>query len=388
MVRRQLSVLVELLACSSLLFGVSAAEPFVPDDRVISDPSVSLVDPEVDQVNNRIAWQTLEGELWVADLDPDTGDLTPANGKGELVDTNLASLLLTLNGPEWAYGPGGAYIIYTTRLPIGLNIAAARQNPAGDWIASSLRNSFLRFSPIGTPSSNKQEAKVAYYLYDLPNNNRYLAWRSITDPASEEVYLDNTAATGRWVEDLPLIVLTAIRDGKKQIISYDTETQTALQLTFDPSDKYLPYIWRAPETGKLLMMTMLDKTDIGIYQQVGNVWDLMYLIALPTSRPFVHSPEPFVYEGKSYILMVAADQLGSGGSFPGIPVGPTEIWIAGIDSAQPFFRRIDDPGYEANRLDPEIYFTSSDAVALYTEKNEVTRRFLLKRAITGLGVAP
>ena len=50
-----------------------------------------------------------------------------------------------------------------------------------------------------------------------------------------------------------------------------------------------------------------------------------------------------------------------------------------------FFRRIDDPGYNANRLDPEIYIMINDAVALYTEKDEGANKFLLKRARTGLG---
>lgn len=37
----------------------------MPDDQVISDPAVSLIDPEVDQVNHRIAWQNRKGELCV-----------------------------------------------------------------------------------------------------------------------------------------------------------------------------------------------------------------------------------------------------------------------------------------------------------------------------------
>lgn len=369
--------------------GVQAEGVFVPDDQIISDPSVSLVDPEVDQLNHRITWQSLRNELWVADIDMDTGALTPTNGKGTLIDTNVAPLTSTLNGPEWAFGLAGSWIVYTDQSVFGYNIAAARQKRTGEWIVGGLKNSLLRSVPLGTPNTNTNKAaKTVYFRHNPQNDSRYLAWRNINNPDTEGVFADETTSSARWVEDLPLIVFTAKRDGFKQVILFDTENMQPSQLTFDPTNKYLPYIWMAPEYGELLMMVMLDKTDIGVYRQVGSAWDLIYLFKLPTTKPFVHSPEPFVYNGQSYILMVAADQLGAGGSFPGMPVGPTEIWIAGVDSSQPFFRRIDDPGYEANRLDPEIYITTGDAVALYTEKDAVTRRFLLKRAITGLATSP
>ncbi len=382
---KKLYLLLSILLCLGLVGAVQAAVGFVPDDQIISDPSVSLVDPEVDQFNHRIAWQSLENELWVADLDMDTVALTPADGKGTLIDANVAPLTSTLNGPEWAFGAGGSWIVYTNQSAYGYNIAAARQKMTGEWVVSNLKNSLLRSVPLGTPNTNTdQPAKTVYYLYNRQNTNRYLAWRNVNNPNSEGVFADNTATSARWVENLPLIVFPAMRDGFKQVVLVDTETGQPSQLTFDPTDKYLPYIWMAPEYGELLMMVMIDKTDIGIYHQVGSAWDLIYQYKLPTTKPFVHSPEPFVYNGQSYIMVVAADQLGSGGSFPGLPVGPTEIWVAGVDGTQPFFRRIDDPSYEARRLDPEIFISNSDAVVLYTEQNDVNKRYVLKRAYTGL----
>ena len=387
MARNQLIPLL-LLLTGLILTGKAAAEPFVPDDQIISDPGVSLVDPEIDQINHRIVWQTLAGKLWVAALDPDTGDLVPANGMGELVDIDLAPLQLTLNGPEWAHGLEGTWIVYTKSTGIGFSLAAARQDRAGVWHAGVLVNSFLRLVPLGTPSSNMQVARTTYFIFDPRSKDLFLVWRNLLNQASEDILLDSTVTSGRWIEGLPMLVTTALRDGYRQIVTYDIESKQLEQLTFDASNKFLPYMWLAPEFGEILLMTMLDTTAIGIYQQDGSAWSLLYSITLPTTKPFVHSPEPFVYGGKSYILLVAADQLGSGGSFPGMPVGPTEIWVAGIDHLQPFFRRIDDPGYDANRLDPEIYITTNDAVAVYTENNEITRRFLLKRASTGLATNP
>jgi len=361
---------------------------FVVDDQVISDPAVSLIDPEVDQVGNRIAWQNLLGELWVADLDPVTGDLTPANGKGELVDIGLVPLQVTLNGPEWSYGLNDTRIVYTKSLATGFNLAAAELDQFGVWQTQSLASSFLKLTPLGTPSSNTQVPGVSYFSYDIGSSNLFLGWRDIDDASTEGLLLDGSVSSGRWVEDQPLIVTTINVNGFKQVVTYDIANDVLSQLTSDASHKFLPYMWMAPEYGEILMMTMLDTEAVGIYQQDVGGWNLIHSISLPTTKPFVHSPEPFVYGGKSYILLVAADQLGSGGSFFGTPVGPTEIWIAGIDAQQPFFRRIDDPLYEANRLDPEIYIIADDAVALYSEKDESTGRFLLKRAKTGLATNP
>jgi hypothetical protein len=367
----------------------SQAEGFVPDDQVISDPSVSLVDPEIDQLNHRIAWQSLDNELWVADLDPVTAALSPPDGKGTLIDTNLAPLISTLNGPEWAYGLTGAWIVYTKSQTFGFNIAAAKQLQDGSWAANGLQNSLLRFLPLGTPISNTQTpVKTTYYYYNQQTSSRFLAWRNLNNPETEQFFPDSTATSARWVEDLPLLVFPAKRNGYKQVVLLDTESLQPSQITFDPTDKYLPFIWFAPEYGELLMMVMMGKTDIGIYHQAGDEWDLIYQFSLPTTKPFVHSPEPFVYNDKSYILVVAADQLGGGGSFPGSPIGPTEIWISGVDAAQPFFRRIDNPLYDARRLDPEIYLTTNDAVALYTEQLNVSKRFVLKRAYTSLASEP
>ena len=136
--------LLSILLSLGFVGGVQAEGEFVPDDQIISDPSVSLVDLEVDQLNHRIAWQSLRNELWVADLDMDTGAITPTNGKGTLIDTNVAPLTSTLNGPEWAFGANGSMIVYTDQSVFGYNIAAARQKWTGEWIGGGLKNSLLR----------------------------------------------------------------------------------------------------------------------------------------------------------------------------------------------------------------------------------------------------
>jgi hypothetical protein len=90
-------------------FLPNPADPFVPDDLVVSDPAVSLPDPEFDTVGNQVAWQDRDGlELWVADVDPVNGTLSPPDGRGTLIATNVVPISRVRNGPEWVQTATGA----------------------------------------------------------------------------------------------------------------------------------------------------------------------------------------------------------------------------------------------------------------------------------------
>jgi len=45
----------------------------VVDDQVISDPVITLVDPEYNQRDLSLVWSDAVGNLWLAQLDPVTG---------------------------------------------------------------------------------------------------------------------------------------------------------------------------------------------------------------------------------------------------------------------------------------------------------------------------
>jgi hypothetical protein len=169
-----------------------------------------------------------------------------------------------------------------------------------------------------------------------------------------------------------------------QVVSVDADTGAISQITTDADMKLLPYMWWAPEYNDYLLMTLIGTTKVGIYRQISGQWTRIYEIVLPSSKPHVNSPEPFVAGGRSYISMVAAEKLVSIGPLRLWPVGPTEIWVAGVDPAAPFFRRVDDPNTEANRVDPEVYYTTSGPVVFYTQPDETTGRRMLRRAATGL----
>ncbi len=107
---------------ASLAFSSSAkagTNAFVVKDRIVTDPTVSVRDPDFDNFNYRATWFTVGSEnntdnsdnnLWVADIDPLTGNFVPFNGQGKLAGTTVVD---GYNGPTWGFGASGPAVYFT-----------------------------------------------------------------------------------------------------------------------------------------------------------------------------------------------------------------------------------------------------------------------------------
>ena len=360
----------------------TASAVFVVDDQVVSDPATFLGDPEFDSRTNQMVWQDALGDLWVADIDPATGDISPLDGKGTLVDSGLASIVGVGNGPEWTYGVQDAHIAYT-RLINGTTraIGIASMDGAGGWTTRILNDGFNRWRPEGTSPSNTSAARIAYIKGSGAGNQ--IAWRNIVDSTSETVATSGVDGA-RFVAGSSFLVSTAKVATVSQLQIIHEVTGQVTQITFGANHKYNPATFIAPEFNEPMITTMQNKTAVAVWRNVAGVWEKHHTINLPTSKGYVSSPEPFTYGGKSYVAVVAADALGVG-NFPFQPAGDTEIWIAGIDPGQPFYRRIDDPSTNAQRSEPEVYEADFGPVVFYTETDPVAGTAIVRRADTGLG---
>lgn len=360
---------------------------FVTTDEVISDPTQDLIDPEVDTRNNRIVWQELDASnsgMWIADIDPGTGAVEPIDGRGILLDDNLASILETLNGPEWAFGESSTYVVYTDTNTRGKHhIAIAYEQAPDDWVVDRLINGQERFSPTGSRIAGATNAYVSY-VAPAPVGNS-IVYRDLDNAANTEITVGATSSASFWAEGFPGFVYSRLSPFGLQVALFDVTSGVSELITDDEGNKYLPSVWWAPEYGEYRMMSVVGTQTVGIYRDGGGgYWEQVHEVILPSIHRFVHSPEPFVHNGRSYVSLVAAERLGDGGGGFGTPTGDTEIWIAGLDPDDPFFRRVSEPTRFANRKDPEAYSTSSGVVVLYNEKDPVTGVWLLRRAQTGL----
>jgi hypothetical protein len=351
---------------------------------LVSDPAGSINDPEFDQVGYHITWQDVTGNLWLASVDPLTGDIVPSSGKGQLLDTGLYPFIISGNGPEWSYGKGKANIVYTVNNGGKPLLRAARANSSGVWGPVGLSSAGSRSGALGSPVSNSGPPMIAYKV-TLPSGHSVAGWRSLYNASSE---LMSTASRrgGRFVDGGPGLVTMSQFNAVPQIAWIDTQTKAVTQLTFDPGEKVSPFMWWAPELAEYLVLTVVDSRILAIYREIGGQWQRYLSLTIPSRFEFLTSPEVLVVNGVSYFAIVAAERLEPKGALLHWPAGRSEIWIGGIDPANPFFRRVDDPTRDALRLEPEFLVLSSGVPILYySEQDEVNQTTLLFRAATGLG---
>ena len=354
---------------------------FVPDDQVVSDPTSDLPSPEFDRLTGRIIWQDRQSRLWVGNVDPITGALDPLNGKGQLVDSALAPVGQVGSTPRYTYGGDQAAIVYTKLSGGDFQLAKALEVASNTWQITLLANGLDRWRPDGTPPETTGPAMIAYNR-ETPSGI-VVSWRELDEPGSEGTAVV-VAQGGRFFgTEQALLVLNRDDNQVVQIYFVPLSTGEPQQVTFGDRDKENAFIWWAPEYQDYIFTVMVEFSELAFYRRIDGVWTNFYQFAVPNGKPFLSSPEGFAYNGRSFVAIVSCDALGNGG-FQGQPNGPSEIWLTGIDPDNPFFRRIDDPNYTAQRSEPEPYMLDGEPAVYYTEMPEGGDVRLVKRAMTGL----
>ena len=363
--------------------SIAVADVFTPNDRLVSDPLVNLRDPEFDSVGNRMIWQDENNNMWLADVDPVTGDILPNTGQGLLVDSGLANIVAIGNGPEFGYGAGEVFLCYTKRDATGRYLAISKQDIAGNWLPSIQEMANDRYRSICTVEGTPDAGRMVYVDATDPAQ-KTISWRNIDDAASERTFTMVGETGGRWAGTERAFVAVNEVAGIKQLFWVDIDAGTSEQITFDSDDKFNVFLWHAPEYNDVLMSAAINFTEVGIFRRIEGVWQRIYTFSLPSSFQFVSSPEPFVHNGKSFISVIAARELGDN-PLPFLPKGVSELWIANIDPSDPFFRRIDNGDNNVRRSEPEPFMLPTGPVVYFTQNDAATSNATLRVADTGLG---
>jgi hypothetical protein len=400
------TVLIAAAVC--LAAGGAGADTFVPVDEIVSAPGVPLSDPEFDEVGNRVAWQfgpnaQVTGTLLVADVDPDTGEiLDPTTGvslreggRALVIGQGLAERTATGNGPEWALGIDGGQIVYTLLNAQGAPALGLATFDGAGWEAGPVAFGDNRFTPKGSRFADDPTPRVAYYGFvNGPSGLEVrLAARVIGRPGSEVTTPVRTGGGNFLPNGEPVFITTALAaTGLPQAYVFDVETGAFDQVTFDGGAKLQsPEPWIAPDVeGDMLFTVNVRFGPAGqarVYRRPDDqdnlLWEPLVAIDSPVpDKPYIKSPRPFVFEGKSYLVFIV--QPGPGRSTAG------EIWISDLepDPATRFMRKVSegDPGETDVRFDPETFITPQGPIIFYTHVIDGVP--VLRRAQTGIAPAP
>lgn len=322
--------------------------------------------------NNRLTFTDHTHNLWIAHVDPVTGDFVPATGLGQHLDTGAAFAKNFGNGPEWVFAGAGSMITYTKYYPgepenfFAGSIGLAAQTADG-WTAQVVENGREKQSPMGTLDIGDAKPRLSYQALGK------VYWRFIGEPHTEiQVQLGNKGggSSRRWVDGTPLLIYTSGAEPNdegvsyQQVYTYDTETGVTEQLTFDEIDKNGAFMWKAPEfDDDWVFFTIYGRTDLAVYRQIqgSSTWSLINVIPMPSEVPYIWSPEVFVYKGRSWIFtQVSASSAAIDFS------AANHIAMTGIDPEQPNFRMLTN-NFEVKRVrsDPEYYITENGPYIYY-----------------------
>jgi hypothetical protein len=304
--------IVLLMICHGLV-ATSSAQP-VPSDEALGDSRRFYWDAEIWGLTNQIAFQDGNDVIWIADLDPVTGRMIPADGRGIRVGAAVPFLStqvypFTLNGPEWGISQSGLAVFFSQFDDRGISQLARYRLADGKTVQITRGGSVHRTTAL--PSQNPQDPETAvlcsYLLGDLLPQ---LTWRYESEPRiNRPIPVARLSSNGpRWI-DREFAVVTNVFDstGIAQVGRFDLSTRRLTPWTTGPGDKINPSVWDAPEfaPGRGLLVEE-DGRGLVIYRETLDGWEFSHAIPYPLD-PVSGEPanffdsKPFVFAGRSYI---------------------------------------------------------------------------------------
>ncbi|HSI49892.1 MAG TPA: hypothetical protein VLA61_16590 [Ideonella sp.] len=343
---------------------------FAPNETQAA-PRKDLLDLEFSPSRSMFTWCDKNGQLWVGTLDPATGNILKPTYK--LLDTDAITpqeMGITTNGPEWVSTATGDHVVYTKFVadpakPSAARLALVEGSADGTTWGTPimLGPNAGRNAPYASDDDGDTQPRISYV--DAKNNHY---WRYLYDVASEAPVLGMARTpkpvSVRFTKGNNGLVYSQDVNGTNQVFMEQLDTGKLTQITSDDGAKdvrTVPWMWRAPEyNNKLVLLSTVNENELRFYKGDGSgKWAVINSILLPTGST-VASPEPFVYLGRSYVVLAVK----------AAPYTyPTAIYIAAVSpTATTKLWKVSDDADGHERIDPEVFITTQNGVVVFYNK--------------------
>jgi hypothetical protein len=364
-----------------LIQVVSVAQTFCIHDVIVSDSSTSLSDAEFDWYGNHIVWSGPEG-IWLAHVDSLTGDIYPCNGKGILLDStpSFSGMRICKNGPEWNMSQQGSEIIYpdSTTSSSGFFIGRIKYDN-GQWIQSPPPGSLDLIPYISSYDTDYPNGAISCAELDSISMTYTKVVIRYVNYSASKIPIGSDIGDSRWIKGAEGVSFCKKINGIRQGCYYLYSQGQTVQVTNNNYQKEFPWMLRAPEYNNELVFACVEHKpgfdEFAIYRSIDSVWTKVDSMPSPSDRKMISSPEPFWWNNQTFLFFTA-------NRYPFDPWDLyDQIWIMRL-APNDHFERMVSKATDANRKDPEVYYTTTGPLIYYTEIREGIRIF--HKCATGL----
>lgn len=397
-------------------FQILSAQQFTPNDIRIGDTTVNYVNPEFSPIGNYMIWIEVDtsngvsGKIWQCGIDPNTGDLIPADGKG----FNPFYSNIYARPADWGIDSIGPYYVGATfagqikfvrptspATAIVTNIALPIVNKRRVFYPSQLPGVNKRFvsyilndSVNGFSSNTPQNSFYQLRLLDLDNPvNDYLIEQQ---PSIFPATVPMDVIVPRWIKGSHYLTF-GYKDGNNKVQAKEFDAYTPLippvPVTNDLSIKVDGYPVLNPITNEQYFLSGINATDTAyIFKRtsfgsmfIQNETVVPQTVNLQTPS-LNQSHEPFFFSGQLYSTFQINN---NGGNFFQTTFNqPGEIWMTTIDSSQQTMWLLSEYDSTLNISEPEPFIGTNKVWVYYsavkrdTTKPYLKRQFQLRRCET------
>jgi len=396
----------------------SARAQFTPTESVVGDPSSGCLGLEFSPDMKWFVW-TQQGAVkaaWLCGVNPDTGDLVPANGKplGQNGQPFSIPNIPPRGNPQWGRDSAGWFIIAIADDGRLVQVRPGTLGTDGNWLVDPVVTypavpvNATRQYPFAARLPERSASYVIYEQLAYGTGAAGIYWVDLGDPTfSERVVsapagytmpptLENIAATiYRWFPGLPIFTYAAVKQpgGAVKMCQLDVSAPSPVPIAINPATDNVSFHtddFPSVNFGRRTLIGGVTSTASARYylqdpntkltSTLANITVTSAMSALSNPQ-FASSFEPFEWNGRVY----AAFQIIDGGD--PLQAVPSEIWLTSLSDAllqtdTSLLRRISTAA-SLQRRDPEYFLGYTKAWIFYYAKPSGTL-FTIYRAETGL----